>query len=65
MNSWKARRPPAWELGVVSNATRGIIPNLVLPAVKDVHERNGEDIGLLGSGEIGDVSVQGDALGDS
>ncbi|KAI6759168.1 hypothetical protein HG531_013929 [Fusarium graminearum] len=31
--------------------------------VEDVHEGNGEDIGLLGSGEVGDVSVQRNALG--
>lgn len=32
------------------------------PAVEDVHEGDGEDVGLLGSREVGDVSVQGDAL---
>jgi hypothetical protein len=30
--------------------------------VEDVHEGNGEDIRLLGSGEVGDVSVQRNAL---
>ena len=31
-------------------------------AVEDVLEGDGEDIGLLGSGKVGDVSVQWDAL---
>ena len=30
--------------------------------VQDVLEGDGEDIGLLGSGEVGDVSVEGNAL---
>jgi hypothetical protein len=30
--------------------------------VEDVHEGNGKDIRLLGSGEVGDVSVQRNAL---
>ncbi|KAL2290733.1 hypothetical protein FJTKL_14732 [Diaporthe vaccinii] len=34
----------------------------VRTAVEDVHERNRQDVGLLGSGEVGDVSVQRDAL---
>lgn len=33
-----------------------------LPAVEDVHEGNGENVGLLGSGEVGNVGVQGDVL---
>lgn len=33
-----------------------------LPAVEDVHEGDGENVGLLGAREVGDVSVQGDAL---
>jgi hypothetical protein len=30
--------------------------------VEDVHEGNGEDVGLLGAGKVGDVSVEGDTL---
>lgn len=30
--------------------------------VKDVQERNGEDVGLLSARKVGDVSVQRDAL---
>jgi hypothetical protein len=30
--------------------------------VEDVHEGNGEDVGLLGSGKVGNVSVQRNAL---
>ena len=30
--------------------------------VEDVHEGNGEDVGLLGASEVGDVSVEGDTL---
>jgi hypothetical protein len=30
--------------------------------VEDVHEGNGEDVGLLGTGKVGDVSVEGDTL---
>lgn len=65
MNSWKARRPPAWEL------SRDVSTCLIahdsgqqsnLPAVEDVHEGNGEDIGLLGAGKVGDVSVERDTL---
>lgn len=33
-----------------------------LPAVEDVHEGDGKDVGLLGAREVGDVSVQGDTL---
>jgi hypothetical protein len=33
-----------------------------LPAVEDVHEGDGKNIGLLGPGEVGDVSVEGNAL---
>ena len=33
-----------------------------LPAVEDVHEGNGKDIGLLGSGKVRDVGVQRNAL---
>jgi hypothetical protein len=35
---------------------------IYLPAVEDVHEGNGEDVGLLGSGEVGNVSVQRNVL---
>lgn len=30
--------------------------------VEDVHEGNGKDVGLLGAGKVGDVSVEGDTL---
>jgi hypothetical protein len=30
--------------------------------VEDVHEGNGENVGLLGTGKVGDVSVKGDTL---
>ena len=33
-----------------------------LPAVEDVHEGNGEDIGLLGASKVGDVSIEGNIL---
>lgn len=33
-----------------------------LPAVENVHEGNGEDIGLLGSGKVGNVGVQRNTL---
>lgn len=63
MNSCMARRPPAWELDQVSHG-HGVFSRCIyyLPAVEDVHEGNGEDVGLLGAREVGDVSVQGDAL---
>lgn len=35
---------------------------IYLPAVEDVHERNRENVGLLGSSEVGNVSVQGNVL---
>jgi hypothetical protein len=31
-------------------------------AVEDVHERDGEDIRLLGAGQIGDVCIEGHSL---
>jgi hypothetical protein len=40
-----------------SEATTG-----VRTTVQDVLEGNGEDIGLLGTGEVGDVSVERDTL---
>ena len=30
--------------------------------VKDVHEGNGQNVGLLGTSQVGDVSVEGDTL---
>ena len=33
-----------------------------LPSVEDVHERNRKDIGLLGTGEVGNVCIQGNTL---
>ena len=64
MNSWKARRPPAWELpNWVSERPpspwKGCLDS---PAVDDVHEGNGEDVGLLGAGQVRDVGIEGHAL---
>lgn len=33
-----------------------------LPSVEDVHEGNGKDVGLLGTGQVGDVGVERDTL---
>lgn len=35
---------------------------IYLPAVEDVHERDGEHVRLLGASKVGDVSVQRNAL---
>jgi hypothetical protein len=60
MNSWKARRPPAWELPrLVSKRPTSLGGrDLNSPAVQDVHEGNREDIGLLGAGKVRDVGVE-------
>lgn len=38
------------------------LPKVDLPSVEDVHERNRENIGLLGPGEVGDVRVERNVL---
>ena len=60
MNSWKANRPPAWDLQTVSSVLSKAV--IHLPSIEDVHEWNGKNIRLLGSGKVGDVSVEGDLL---
>jgi hypothetical protein len=64
MNSWKASRPPAWDLR--QSALRDFLPLFRIdqdsPSVEDVHERNGEDVGLLGTSEVRDVGVQRNTL---
>ena len=34
-----------------------------LPSVENIHERNGQNIGLLRASEVGDVGVQRNTLG--
>ena len=48
------------KVSLVDSGKRHTLGNL--PAVEDVHEGNGEDIGLLSSGEVRDVSVQRNTL---
>ena len=61
MNSWKARRPPAWDLRAVSYTSRNRAMYSV-PSIENVHEWDGKDIWLLGAGEIRDVGVERDLL---
>ena len=37
---------------------------LYLPSIKHVQEGDGQDVGLFGTGEIGDVGVERDALNE-
>lgn len=60
MNSWNAKRPPAWELPLISQSHFILTENL--PSVEDVHEWNWEDVWLLGTGKVGDVSIKGNTL---
>jgi hypothetical protein len=64
MNSWKARRPPAWELSEFGQQARLDSPKKRSnsPAVQHVHEGNREDIRLLGASEVRDVGVEGHTL---
>ena len=62
MNSWKAKRPPAWDLRLISATINGT-PYFYIPSVKNVHEWNGENIWLLGTGKVGNMSVKRDVLG--
>lgn len=66
MNSWNARRPPAWELSdlVSKQPPRDLRQVVILdsPSVQDVHEGHRKDIGLLGAGKVRDVRVERDAL---
>ena len=55
MNSWKAKRPPAWDLQNVSSVW--FVVAIHLPSIEDVHEWDGKDVWLLGSSEVGYVSV--------
>ena len=63
MNSWNARRPPACDLfgfhKVLSHKNR---ISLHLPAIEDIHERDGENVGLLSPSKIGDVGIERHAL---
>ena len=61
MNSWKARRPPAWDLRAISSALIHRILHYT-PAVENVHEGNRKDVRLLGAGEIGNVGVERNLL---
>jgi hypothetical protein len=61
MNSWKARRPPAWDLKSISNALTNPTLNY-LPSIENVHEWDRKDKRLLGTGEIRDVGVESDLL---
>jgi hypothetical protein len=62
MNSWKARRPPAWELQTLLAKKHISVAYHHLPSVQNVHEGNREHVGLLGAGEVGNVSVQRNVL---
>jgi hypothetical protein len=61
MNSWNARRPPAWDLRAISHASKTRANNSI-PSIEHVHEWNGKDIRLLGTGEIRDVGVERNLL---
>ena len=61
MNSWKAKRPPAWELQIISQIySKSYFKHS--PSVKDVHEWDWENVWLLGSGKVGNVGVEWDTL---
>jgi len=62
MNSWKARRPPAWELKCFISGIHELHGYSSIPSVKNVHEWDWEDVRLLGASEIRDVGVEWDAL---
>ena len=61
MNSWKAKRPPAWDLKalVFSHCNLG---GECLPSVENVHEWDRKDVWLLGSGKVRDVNVERNLL---
>lgn len=61
MNSWKAKRPPAWELQIVRYAFI-LVSGLNLPSVKDVHEWDRENIWLLGTSKVGNMGVEWNTL---
>jgi hypothetical protein len=60
MNSWKAMRPPAWEPPLRTFMTR-LSVQIVYPRTRQP-TGNGQNIGLLGAGQVGDVSVQRNTL---
>lgn len=44
------------------NRNGSVMEARLLTSVKDVHEGNGKNVGLLGSSELGNVSVERDSL---
>jgi len=64
MNSWKANRPPAWELQIISGGNFSV-DSPDLPSIEDVHEWDGKDVWLLGTSEVRDVSVERNTLAQS
>lgn len=60
MNSWKARRPPAWEPPLRTFWTAQSAQDL--RAGFGGHTGYGEDVGLLGASQVGDVCVERDTL---
>lgn len=65
INSWKAKRPPAWDLAIVSQTPNKSSGGAYSPSVDNVEEWDWENIWLLGSGKVGNMSVERDTLGKS
>lgn len=61
MNSWKARRPPAWELYFVNFKTLSCM-RVCIPSVENVHEWDGQDVWLFSAGKVRDVGVERNLL---
>ena len=60
MNSWKARRPPACEPPLRTFWTTESARHLCVGVERRTGNR--QDVGLLGAGQVGNVSVEGNAL---
>ena len=63
MNSWNANLPPAWDLCLLASYCQ-FDRHVPVPAIENIHERDGKNIWLLGTREIGDMSVKRYALQD-
>jgi hypothetical protein len=61
MNSWKAKRPPACEPPLRTFWTTSLA-GFEAKAMAEVLTGDGENVGLLGASQVGDVCVERDAL---
>jgi hypothetical protein len=61
MNSWKAKRPPACDLGWSEHCS-SLMSLEKIPSIENIHERNRKNVRLLSARKIRNVSVERNLL---